>query len=53
MKRFDITKPRFPHLFHAGCIMNNFLHRRRMDMTFEVVGMQHQIEKDIGLDGDY
>jgi hypothetical protein len=48
MKRFDSTKPRFPHLFQAGCIMTNFLHRRRIDMNLEVVGTQHQMEQDIG-----
>jgi hypothetical protein len=53
MKRFDSTKPRFPHLFHAGCINTNLLRRRRMDMNFGVTGMQQQMAQDIGCAGDY
>jgi hypothetical protein len=50
MKRFNSTKHIFPQLFNAGCIMTNVLHRRHMDMNFEVKGMQHQMEQDIGCD---
>jgi hypothetical protein len=53
MKRFDSTKPRFTHLFHAGCINTNLLRRRRMDMNFGVTGMQQQMAQDIRWDGDY
>jgi DDE superfamily endonuclease len=53
MKRFDSTKPKFPHLFQAGCIMTNVLHRRRMEMNFEVMGNQSQAEQDIGWEGDF
>jgi hypothetical protein len=53
MKRFDSTKPRFPHLFQADCIMTNFLPRRRMEINFEVTGVQAQVAQDIGWDGDY
>lgn len=33
MKRFDSTKPKFSILFRSACLLTNFLHRRRMDMT--------------------
>jgi DDE superfamily endonuclease len=52
IKRFDSTKPKFPHLFQAGCIMTNFLHRRRMEMNFEILGQGNEIG-DGGWDGDY
>jgi hypothetical protein len=51
IKRFDSTKPKFPHLFQAGCIMTNFLHRRRMEMNFEILGQGNEIG-DGGWDGD-
>jgi hypothetical protein len=33
--------------------MTNFLHRRRMEINFEVTGVQAQVAQDIGWDGDY
>jgi hypothetical protein len=33
MKRFDNTKPKYPHLFKFRAPLINFLHRRRMDLT--------------------
>jgi hypothetical protein len=45
-------KPKFPQLFQAGCIMTNFLHRRRMEMNFEILGQGNEID-DGGWDGDY
>jgi len=51
MKRFDSTKEKYPYLFKAGCILTNFIHRRRMDMAYEVVGAGG--EDDYGWDGDF
>jgi hypothetical protein len=47
MKLFDSTKPKFPLLVQAGCIMTNFIHRRRMEMIFEVMENQIQTDQDI------
>jgi hypothetical protein len=41
MKRFDNTKPRYPHLFKFEALFINFLHKRRMDLTYEVIGDHH------------
>jgi hypothetical protein len=39
MKRFDSTKPKYTILFRASTTtLINFLHRRQMDFTFEVIG---------------
>jgi hypothetical protein len=38
MKRFDSTKPRYSHLFKFGALFTNFLHKRRMDFTYKVIG---------------
>ncbi len=38
MKRFDSTKPKYAHLFRVATLLTNFLHMRRMDLTYEVVG---------------
>ncbi len=38
MKRFDSTKPRYSRLFKYGTLLINFMHRRRMDLTYEVIG---------------
>jgi hypothetical protein len=37
MKRFDSTKPKYSHFFKFGTLLTNFLHRRRMDLTYEVI----------------
>jgi hypothetical protein len=37
MKRFDSTKPRYSHLFKYGTLLTNFLHKRKMDFTYEVI----------------
>jgi hypothetical protein len=36
MKKIDNKKPRCSHLFKYGTLFTNFLHRRRMDITYEV-----------------
>jgi hypothetical protein len=51
MKRVDSTKPKFPHPFQARCIVTNVLHRRRIEMNFEVIG--NQTEQDMGWEGDF
>ena len=38
MKRFDATKPKYHHLFCSAAILTNFLHRRRKDLSFAIVG---------------
>jgi hypothetical protein len=38
MKRFDSTKPKYAHLFQIVTLQINFLHKRCMDLTNEVVG---------------
>ena len=52
MKRFDNTKEKFSHLFVAGCILTNFIHRRRMDMQCIIIGDGPDID-NVGWDGDY
>ncbi len=37
MKKFDSTKLRYSHLFKSRALLTNFLHRRRMDLTYEVI----------------
>ncbi len=41
MKRFDSTQSKFTHLFQIIVIIINFLQRRCMDLTYEVVGDQN------------
>jgi hypothetical protein len=41
MKRFDNTKPRYSHLFKLGALFTNFLHKRSMDLTYEVINGHH------------
>jgi hypothetical protein len=38
IKRFDSTKPKYAHLFQVTIVSTNFLHRKHMDLTYEVVG---------------
>ena len=52
MKRFGNTKEKFPQLFTAGCILTNFIYRRRMDMQYIVVGDVVDVD-DADWDGDY
>jgi hypothetical protein len=34
MKSFDSTKPRYSHLFKSRALLTNFLHRRKMELTY-------------------
>lgn len=50
MKRFDSTKPKFTFLFHSGCLLTNFIHRRRRNMAIDIGA---QDGDDGGWEGDY
>lgn len=51
-KRFDLSKRKFSTTFRAAALLTNFLHRRRRDMHWEVVGPRGRPE-DGGWHGDY
>jgi hypothetical protein len=53
MKRFDNTKPRYSHLFKFGTLLINFMHRRRMDLTYEVIDNHLPNPKDHGWARDF
>jgi hypothetical protein len=38
VKRFDSTKQKYAHLFRAVTRLTNFLQKRCVDLTYEVVG---------------
>jgi hypothetical protein len=40
MKHFDFTKSKYNHLFCAILILTNFLHKCRMDFTYEIIDNQ-------------
>jgi hypothetical protein len=40
MERFDSTKQKYSHLFQIATPLINFMHRRCMDLTYEVIGDQ-------------
>lgn len=52
MKRFDNTKEKSPHFFIAGCILTNFVHCRRMDIQYIVVGDDIDVD-NVGWDSDF
>ncbi len=39
MKKFNSTKPKYTHMFQVRILFINFVHKRRMDFTFKVVGV--------------
>ncbi len=41
MKRFDSTKSKYTHLFHVVTLFTNFLFKKHIDFTYEVVGDQN------------
>jgi len=53
MKRFDNTKPRYSHFFKSRTLLTNFLHRRVMDLTYEVNTDHLPNLKDHKWDGDF
>jgi hypothetical protein len=38
MKRLDLTKPKYSHLFQVVIIFTNFMHRKHVDLTYEIIG---------------
>jgi hypothetical protein len=40
MKKFDSTKPKYAHFFQVETLLTNFLDRRCVDFTYNVVGDQ-------------
>ncbi len=53
MKRFDSTKPKYAILFKVTTILINFMHRHRMDFTFEIIGEQLPNPVEHEWDGDF
>jgi hypothetical protein len=53
MKRFDSTKPKYAILFKATTILINFMHKHRMDFTFEIIGEQLPDLVENGWDEDF
>ncbi len=41
MKRFDSTKQKYSHLFQVAILLINFLHGKRMDLTYKIIGDQN------------
>ncbi len=37
MKSFDSTKPRYSHLFKSRALLINFLHKRKMELTYRLL----------------
>ncbi len=37
IKRFDSTKPKCAHLFQVTIVLTNLRHKKRIDLTYEVV----------------
>jgi hypothetical protein len=53
MKIFDYNKPKYNHLFKVVVILINFLHKRCLDFTTEVIGNHIIDPTDYGWDRDY
>jgi hypothetical protein len=53
MKRYDTTLPKYNDLFTSCCLMINFIHRRRMDYSEEIIGGCNNDVDAHGWDGDY
>jgi flagellar biosynthesis protein FliQ len=53
MKRFDSTKPKYIVLFRIVIIFTNFIHKHRMDFTFEIIGEQLPDLVENGWDEDF
>jgi hypothetical protein len=53
MKRFDRTKPRYSYLFNFGASFTNFLHKKRMDLTYKVISDHFLNLEDHGWVGDF
>lgn len=38
MKRLDSSKPKYSHFFQVVILFTNFMHRKHMDLTYEIIG---------------
>ena len=47
-KRYDLSRDKFCCVFHACCVMTNFIHRRRMNIQPVVIGDNGNGEWDAG-----
>ncbi len=52
VKRFDSTKSKFNHLFQCVVLLTNFLHRKKRDLTYEVIGEHLPNPTNYGWIGD-
>ncbi len=52
-KRFDSTKQKYSHLFQVVTFLINFLHKRRMDLTYKIIGDQNANPIVDGWVGDF
>ena len=53
MKRYDATMPKYDDLFTSCCLMTNFIHRRRMNDSEEIIGGCNNDVDAHGWNGDY
>jgi hypothetical protein len=49
MKYYDATMPKYNDLFISCCLMTNFIHRRQMDYSEEIIGRRNN---DVGVQQD-
>jgi hypothetical protein len=49
---FDNKKSKFNHLFQYKVLLTNFLHRRKRDLTYEVIGEHFPNSTNYGWIGD-
>jgi hypothetical protein len=38
MKRLDLEKPKYSNLFQVVIFFTNSMHRKHMDLTYEIIG---------------
>ncbi len=53
MKRFDSIESKFTHLFRVVVILINFLQKKHMDLTYQVVGDPNLDLATHGWQGDF
>ena len=53
MKHYDATMPKYDDFFTSCCLMTNFIHRRRMSDSEEIIGGRNNDVDAHGWDGDY
>jgi hypothetical protein len=52
-ERYDATMPKYNDLFTSCCLMTNFIHRRQMDYSKEIIGGRNNDVDAHGWNGDY